>query len=323
MKEIDRVIAQELFFERYKYVSVNTAVEQLELLFNNLKTKLSNETKYYNKRQINALLTDIKKELTVIYSEFNINANQDIVNHINFFYKKESSFLDIKLDKNILDEIYNPQKQVLGYTLLDMIEIRNNNQVRQLNSFLTQNLLAGENPENYINELNNIILVGSNAKLKTITRTITKQLREDVREKIDNEVGNFEGFISLSTLDSRTSSKCILFDKKIYLKKDGYNTRDSIEDRPPRHFNCRSIIVRYDETSELSYTRASKGDEGGKQVNSKTSFDSFLRRNPNTAIKLMGETRAKLFLNNKLDIKDFINENTGKFFTIDELEFLI
>jgi hypothetical protein len=325
MKEIDRVIKQELYYYKFNYTSVSNAKEKLENLYDYLlKQILKTETKPLNRLQYAALFNEVKQEIYNIYYTMGKIGQEELTKQTETFLKIESlAVLESALNKNIVNKIIDFDEKIFGYTFEDMIKSTSKTIVNKTKKVLDTMVLAGENERAAEKELKKVLVSNSTAMNKTIFRTYSKHLREKTREEVENHLEKQLGWISLSTLDSRTSAICIKYDQETFLYPE-FSSRKDIDNKPPRHFNCRSILVRLtDET--LSFTRQSKGDEGGKQVYSKTTFDDFLKRNPDTAKKLLGEEKYNLYLKGRkegLKIDDFISED-GKFYTNEEIETLL
>ena len=107
--------------------------------------------------------------------------------------------------------------------------------------------------------------------------------------------------IPIVTFDSRISDICISISAK-YPK--GWLQGKSPIGYPPYHYGCRTIIgyLLYGQT-EFEGTRASKGADGGKQIEAKTPLAKFLREQPRSYVyETLGKRRAELFLAGKLPL---------------------
>lgn len=123
------------------------------------------------------------------------------------------------------------------------------------------------------------------------------------------------GVKQVSTLDSHTSDICIAYSgaqwdlegKPIRGNKLAFNGG------PPRHFNCRSVLVPITKSfadlgldigEKPSSTRAS--DEG--QISAKTTFDSFLRRKGQAyQDEVLGVGRADLWRAGRITLRDLVS----------------
>ena len=155
--------------------------------------------------------------------------------------------------------------------------------------------------------------------VKTMVRTATTHTSNLARQAtFDANDDIVKGYEWISTLDNRTSSTCKGLDGKIYKNSDK-NKR-----YPPAHPNCRSSTAPVlDERYKLDdsvQTRASRGVEGGQQVNADTTYYGWLKEQGAQGPKgrayvmdVLGKERGKLFLDGGLSAERF------KKLTLDEL----
>lgn len=128
------------------------------------------------------------------------------------------------------------------------------------------------------------------------------------------------GVEQISTLDSHTCLICIAYSNGQWdLDGNPINgTTLPFDGGPPRHFNCRSVLVGISKNilfRDRQGTRAS--DEG--QLNRKITFDEFLKRKSQTYIdEMLGKGRADLWRKGKITCRDLLN-NEGRIISLEEL----
>ena len=157
------------------------------------------------------------------------------------------------------------------------------------------------------------------SSIKTMVRTATNHTSNLARQAtFDDNDDIVKGYEWVSTLDNRTSSTCKGLDGKIFKNSDK-NKR-----YPPAHPNCRSSTApvldsRYRLDDSVN-TRASRGVEGGQQVNADTTYYGWLKEQGEQGAKgrafvmdVLGKERGKLFLDGGLTADRF------KKLTLDEL----
>lgn len=147
--------------------------------------------------------------------------------------------------------------------------------------------------------------------IKTISRTAMNSINAEVNQQILKENENLlKGYLWTSTLDSRTSIICA--------SRDGTFYKVGEEKRPPAHYNCRSILTPvFKSDKDLGIeTRASMDG----QVPSKTTYEDFLRKKPESFIKdVLGDKRGQLFIDGKIkDLGKFVDAS-GRTYTLKEL----
>jgi hypothetical protein len=136
-----------------------------------------------------------------------------------------------------------------------------------------------------------------------------------------------KGVEQISTLDSHTSEICMAYSGAQW-DLDGEplpGTTLPFNGGPPRHVNCRSVLVPITKTfKELGIdieepapsTRAS--DEG--PISATITFDDFLKRKTTEEQDAMlGKGKAQLFRDGKITLRDLLDQS-GNPLTLKELE---
>jgi len=143
-------------------------------------------------------------------------------------------------------------------------------------------------------------------QMESFYRTQTKKAREEGYHKVDVAMSKkLRGWISVATLDNRTSAICIALHNKFYLKKD-YGTRYDIPNPPPRHPNCRSILLAVWEGTRIT-------DYKGQKIS------TFLKNNPKIAEDVLGQKKYRIFKSGKAKINSFIDIKGSRFYTNEEI----
>lgn len=134
------------------------------------------------------------------------------------------------------------------------------------------------------------------------------------------------GIMQISTLDSHTSQVCIAYSGATWdLEGNPLNRSPAFNGGPPRHFNCRSVLVPLTKTfrqlgvniDEAKQTTRSSS-EG--QISAKTSFDAFLKRQGvEYQNEMLGAGRADLWRDGKITLRDLVN-GQGRPLTLEELQ---
>lgn len=148
-------------------------------------------------------------------------------------------------------------------------------------------------------------------QFNTLSRTAVNSINSKVNQDIlDRNKDILEGYKVVATLDGRTSMNC--------MKRDGKILDINTTDRPPYHYNCRTILTPvFKSSKELGIeTRASMDG----QVPEDLTYEKWLRTKSNSFIKrTLGEKRGQLFIDNKLSLDRF-TDSTGKMYTLKQLE---
>jgi SPP1 gp7 family putative phage head morphogenesis protein len=190
-----------------------------------------------------------------------------------------------------------------------------------------QSIAQGETIPQAIRRINPIMDV-SKRNAFALVNTAVQQVANDARLNTFKQNDAFiKGVEQLSTLDSHTSDICMAYSGAQWdLDGDPLpGTTLPFNGGPPRHVNCRSVLVPITKSyRELGIDideptpglRAS--DEGPISVN--TTFDEFLsRKSVEEQDEMLGKGRAQLFRDGKITLRDLLDQS-GNPLTLKELE---
>lgn len=145
----------------------------------------------------------------------------------------------------------------------------------------------------------------SSRNAKAVAQTTMAHVASEARFQTYKENDDIIiGYKWVSTLDSRTSDICRARDGKVYL------FTDKVQPKPPAHYRCRSTTIpqlspEFDFLDEGA-TRASSGDDGGKQVAADTTYYGWLKQQPAAyQDEVLGKAKGAIFRNSGLDAEEF------------------
>ena len=197
------------------------------------------------------------------------------------------------------------EEALAGYTIKETVLAKKEGVKKQAQKFMANaNELVKDNQE--VATLLNNEMTKYEKELEAFYRTQTKQARQQGYEKVDkNNARKIRGWISITILDSKTSAICLSYQNRFYSIKD-YKTRADIPNKPPRHPNCRSIILTVWEGVRITDYKGQK-------------LSTFLKNNPKVAEDIMGKKKHKIFTTGKAQINSFIDVKGSRFYTNDEI----
>jgi hypothetical protein len=171
------------------------------------------------------------------------------------------------------------------------------------------------------------IMDTARANAASLVQTSVQTVANDARLATFKENSDLiKGVKQISTLDSHTSLICIAYSGGEWdLDGNPINgTTLPFNGGPPRHFNCRSVLVPITKTfRELGIpidepqptTRASTDGP----VSAKTTFDDFLKRKGQAfQDEVLGKGRADLWRTGKMTLSQLVN-GEGNPLTLEEL----
>lgn len=278
----DEVIEGELYFEQQ--VIKDTSHKEFLLLLSNIKAKL----------EANRPLKEIKKDIN------SSDINADMQDTLQTMSNEQVS--------NITGEdetISLGQEALAGYTFKESIKLRKEATKKQAIRVMAQ-MKEAIKDDKPVQEIMDNELKKYKQQLESFYRTQTKKAREEGYHRVDRKLSKkLRGWISVATLDNRTSAICISLHNKFYLKKD-YANRYEIPNPPPRHPNCRSVLLAVWEGTRIT-------DYKGQKI------DTFLKNNPKVAQDILGQKKYRIFKTGKAKINSFVDIKGSRFYTNDEI----
>ena len=238
------------------------------------------------------------KEIKKLINKSNINKNlQDTL--------EEMMNQQIENITGTEDKIKLAAISLAGFTYLESIKLRQESTKKQAVRFMAQakEAIKGNLP---VQDIINNELRRYRSSLESFYRTQTKQARQEGYAKVDKKLEKkVRGWISVAVLDNRTSAICIALNNKFYRKKD-YATRFEVPNPPPRHPNCRSVLLTVWENTRITDYKTQN-------------IETFLKQNPKIAEDILGKKKYRIFKTGEAKINSFIDIKGSRFFTNEEI----
>lgn len=316
--------------ERFKSEAEKAYITALDDAMTIILGKLARVESVDDIKRLNALKALIEKEIIGLYENMKPYVEEDMTDFAQFSYKKQFNFINdtaklgytfAALPKETIKQIIDFDGVLLlsgkGYTLNELITNESNILAKKfkeiVNGGLGANIGYSEIAKNLREEG-----IRSTLSLRSLVQTVVGVARDRANVYTYEEVFSdvIIGWKSVATLDSRTSYQCAELDGQKYMKpKYSYAT---IPNRPPRHLNCRSILIPLTKFDTVT-VRPENGDETG-QVESNVKFEQWFPMQSEKFQKAyLGEARYKLYKEERLSIKSFVDVKDGRRFTIKEL----
>lgn len=142
---------------------------------------------------------------------------------------------------------------------------------------------------------------------QTLSRTITNHVAAQSRNEFYSSNSDVleEYYTIVATLDDRTTFTCAALDGKTFPVDDF--------EAPPYHWNCRTTYIREVKQEYRvdikDVTRSAKGSEGVEYVSPQTTYNSWLKTQPQSfQDEVLGPKRAELFRNG-MNVDKFVDNN--------------
>lgn len=161
----------------------------------------------------------------------------------------------------------------------------------------------------------------------SLVQTSVQAVANDARlETFRQNADVIQGLMQVSTLDSHTSQICIAYSGAQWdLEGNPINGAPAFNGGPPRHFNCRSVIIPLTETFkqlgfDIAEPSATTRTSSNGPIAAKTSFNAFLKRKGDAyQNEMLGAGRADLWREGKITLRDLVN-GQGRPLTLEELQ---
>lgn len=225
-----------------------------------------------------------------------------------------SGWVNVEMTQPTLTQVWAAaqfQPLALGDTPIDFNKLLDDwgvDEVNRLTMAVKSGFVRGQTVNQIIKE---VVGAGGLADIslrnaKTIAQTsimhIANQARMLTYEENDDIIIGYELVV---TFDSRTSTIC-----RAWPPNKVYKFTDKYQPKPPFHHLCRTttspaLSEEFDIFNEGA-TKASNGADGGKQIDDKTPYYSWLKSQPaGFQDEVLGQTRGKIFRNSGLSTEEF------------------
>jgi len=328
---IDSATRHQVFIQRYSAGQETKAQDTIDKLIDEINMMLTEDISQLSKPRYDALILQIKQLSEERLAELFEELDQEALDFIEY----EAGFTQRMLQTNVDAEVKTPdvsniQAGVLasvmmvgprvGYSIREAMSRFGNRKSEQIVQAIRDGVTQGQTTPEIQRSVRGLKNLQKNQSA-SLVRTIVNHTSIQARNVTINENSNlFNGYEWVATLDARTSFICMSRDGIVYpLGND-----PEINPKPPAHFSCRSTIIpvvkpEFNLASKVKSKRPAKGAEGTAQVNAKTTYEQWLRRQPASfQDSVLGASRGKLFRQGDVSIGRFV-DGQGATLTLDEL----
>ena len=180
---------------------------------------------------------------------------------------------------------------------------------KQIVNTVKDGVIAGKTTQEVVKEINVITKTLQAAQVTALARTITNHTSSEAREstmRANKDI--IKGVEWVSVLDGKTTATCASLDGKTFPIDSG--------PRPPIHWGCRSTTIPAvkDEfkiiPNDDKATRPTVGPDGVEQEKSTTTYNSWIKRQPDSfQDEVLGPVRGKLLREGNLSMDKFVDNN--------------
>lgn len=328
----DAATRHQVYVQRFGTGQTNRAVKFIRKAINSAKDSVRNGLSQYATARYNRQIETLRKDLQAIYGDMSEQQLLDLGEFAEYEYKFNSSFLGKLLKASV--KLNQPSSETISaYVLADPLEmyVGASRKRYSIASALAQfgdkkaaDIISeigighslGETQRQIIRRLTSLG-VSHEEQAGALVNTVTNHVSASARSKqLQDNDDILKGKQDIATLDSRTTPFCRSIDHRI-VPLDGPS--------PPYHFRCRTsqIPVLKDEyVREIpGSVRPAVGEDGAQQVSSKTTYGEWLARQPAAFQReVLGDKRYQLFSKGELTIDRFVDGETGRQYTLNQLK---
>lgn len=197
----------------------------------------------------------------------------------------------------------------------------------RFSNVVRQGIVQGKPNGTIISEVRDVITIGRANAAALVQTSVQTVANASLLETFKQNADVVKGVKQVSTLDGHTTDICIAYSEAEWSldEKPINGTKLPFNGGPPRHWNCRSVLVPITKTfKELGidvpeFRPTSRASTDG-QVSADMTFDSFLTRKGQAfQDEVLGKGRAKLWRDGTITLTQLLDQK-GNPLTLAELK---
>ncbi|WP_288061375.1 minor capsid protein [Rodentibacter caecimuris] len=303
----------------------------------NLLNRLSSAgVEALQKRELDKLLRELKKEITQIYKELTAYTDAELSG----FLMSETTALQHLYNDAVGFDFFNPVPDyklkasqrvslIAGAPLEDWWKKQGNETAFRFENLLRQGLLDGKQTHELVSDVKDLMNT-SRRHAETLVITAVAKTADEAHQALrDENLDLIKGEKHLATLDTRTSEVCRVRDGLMWDIDRKPIDHDLPYRRPPLHPRCRSILqlvlkswkeLGFDNVDEIpESTRASMDGQVSENVN----YENWLKgKSQAEQDAVLGKGKADLWRRGVITFRDMLDQS-GRPLTLKGLYSLI
>lgn len=328
----DAATRHQVYVQRFGAGQTSRAVKFIRKAISRAKETVHNGLSQYATNRYNSQIETLRKDLKAIYGDMSEQQLLNLGEFAEYEYRFNSSFLGRIVKASL--KLNEPSAEIIAqYVLNDPLELRIGTGKRrykiasalaQFGDKKTADIISeigighslGESQRQIVRRLTSLG-VSHEEQAGALVSTVTNHASASARSKqLQDNDDILKGKRDIATLDGRTTPFCRSIDQRI-VPLDGPS--------PPYHWRCRTsqVPVLKDEYRRdiPGSVRPAVGPDGAEQVSSKTTYGDWLARQPVSFQKeVLGPKRYQLFSKGDLTLDKFVDGETGKQYTLQQLK---
>ncbi len=244
----------ELFMDRQDFLTQKEYHLYLEEARKSINAELAVTTTLAQRTRLNLMKKHVEDSFVKVFETVDIMEPANRINtrtmQMNSTLKIEASTLSITASKRITDPL--TIIPMTGYSIRDMIVSTRDVSTRRIQALVSSGITQGKSVDEITAELIPAFSSIEKSHIKTLVVTTNAEIQS--RSMAEQSRGSdVIGWLSLSIMDTRTTPLCRRFNETERFKADGHTPESLKADGwwPPRHFNCRTVILPIPEKGRL------------------------------------------------------------------------
>lgn len=258
---IQKELMTALMLERVRPVSLDEFEKVMASVLDEMIVKVAKAGDTLTMTKAREILTDVKRQLKIVYGDLPdwIRLDEDFA--FELMHQTQAVIMEAstaavnagivatsfsRIPTEQINALLSPKRQLgsTGFSLEDMVSDLGDYNVKRTRQILAEGVTARRTPQEVTRALQTLWGDVTRHRADAVVRTAMMDAADKAKEVIDDEFKDIIiGWMSIATLDNRTSPICISYHLQKWYKKDGW-TYDKIPDKPRRHPRCRSLLIR-------------------------------------------------------------------------------
>lgn len=330
------IISKQIDLLRLTANEQKSVLEILKNLEKELVSKLNDfDLTSNNRRNLNSLLTEVKSTVDFYYSSISGTVNNTLYDVSKFesdsLQKSITSALKGSVTVQLPTEAFLAKlvdnQLIQGAPSSEWWARQSGDLAFRFSNEVRQGLAQGETTSQIVKRVREIMSIAKNNAFALVNTSVQTVANSSRLETFKQNSDVIKGVRQLSTLDSHTTSICVAYSGGEW-DLDGKpinGTTLPFNGGPPRHFNCRSVLVPITKSfKELGLdipepARATRASVDGP-VSAKITMEEFIKNKGDAfAEELLGKGRAKLYLEGKMTLQQLLDQS-GRPLNLSELK---
>jgi hypothetical protein len=315
---LEKIITHQIDIFRLASSEQDAAVKLLRAMRRDLAATLeTHNLTAFSKSRVKALLKQVNEIIANYYSLIHEHADETLAGLVYHVGERTSVILSLPLlSETVLKSIIN-DSTVMGAPSVDWWMAQAASTAFNYAAQVRQGIAQAETTSQILSRVRPILDVSERNARSLVHTSIQSVMNQTRLAVFDNNTDVLQSVRQLSTLDGHTSDICIAYSNAKWTLPDHkpINGAPAFNGGPPRHFNCRSVLVPVSNQIDIPGQRVSELGLVDRNI----TFDEFLsKKTTEQQNEMLGVGRAQLWRDGKITLRDLLDQK-GRPLTLEQL----